>query len=57
MVNTPQEAYRCFMYTNIDALVLQNCVLLKPDQPAMPGAEEYKREFQLQDSSDRITTS
>lgn len=45
IVNTIEEAYRCFMYTDMDALVLENCVLLKEDQPPMPGAEEYKRKF------------
>jgi carbamoyltransferase len=49
IVNTPEEAYRCFMYTDMDILVLQNCILLKPDQPAMPGAEEYKRKYKKQD--------
>jgi len=49
IVNTPQEAYRCFMYTDMDALVLENCVLLKADQPEMPGAEEYKRKYKKQD--------
>jgi len=49
IVNTPQEAYRCFMYTDMDALVLENCVLLKSGQPDMPGAEEYKRKYKKQD--------
>jgi carbamoyltransferase len=47
IVNTPEEAYRCFMLTDMDALVLQNCVLLKPEQPSMLGAEEYKKQFKL----------
>ena len=47
IVNTPLEAYRCFMLTDMDVLVLQNCVLLKQDQPPMPGAEEYKKQFKL----------
>ena len=49
IVNTPEEAYRCFMFTDMDALVLQNCILLKTDQPAMPGAEEYKKKYKKQD--------
>ena len=33
IVNTPADAYRCFMHTNMDALVLENFVLLKHEQP------------------------
>ena len=33
IVHTPQQAYRCFTSTNIDALVLERFVLLKEDQP------------------------
>jgi carbamoyltransferase len=47
IVNTPMEAYRCFMLTDMDALVLQNSILLKREQPPMPGAEEYKQQFKL----------
>ncbi len=45
IVNTPEDAYRCFMYTDMDVLVLGNCILLKEEQPPMPGADEYKRKF------------
>lgn len=47
IVCTPEEAYRCFMYTDMDALVLEDCLCLKADQPALPGAEEYRRKFKL----------
>jgi carbamoyltransferase len=33
IVCTPQEAYRCFMATNMDVLVLESCVLHKAAQP------------------------
>jgi len=33
IVNTPADSYRCFMHTNMDALVLENFVLLKSEQP------------------------
>jgi len=39
IVCTPEDAYRCFMATNMDALVLGNHMLLKPEQP---GASEVK---------------
>ncbi len=45
IVCRPEEAYRCFMFTDMDALVLGHHVLLKPDQPPLPGAEEYRRRF------------
>jgi carbamoyltransferase len=47
IVCRPEEAYRTFMFTDMDALVLEDQLLLKEDQPEMPGADEYKREFKL----------
>ncbi|TPV92484.1 MAG: carbamoyltransferase [Myxococcales bacterium FL481] len=49
IVNTPQDAYRCFMGTNMDALVLENCVLRKDAQPDAKDVdrEAYLREFAL----------
>ncbi|MDD5657463.1 MAG: carbamoyltransferase C-terminal domain-containing protein, partial [Elusimicrobia bacterium] len=47
IVCRPEEAYRCFMFTEMDALVLENYVLLKEDQPPLPGAEEHKKRFKL----------
>src|SRR6185436_8832638 len=32
LVCTPEDAYRCFMRTNMDALVLENFILEKVDQ-------------------------
>jgi len=34
IVCSPEDAYRCFMATNMDALVIGNFVLLKDEQPA-----------------------
>ena len=33
IVNTPQDAYRCFMATEMDILVLENHLLIKNEQP------------------------
>lgn len=33
IVNTPEDAYRCFMNTEMDALVIGNMILLKEEQP------------------------
>ena len=49
IVNTPEEAYRCFMYTDMDALILEDCILLKRIQPPLPGADEYKKRFKKED--------
>jgi carbamoyltransferase len=48
IVCRPDEAYRCFMATNMDVLVLEGLVLLKQDQPnAAPATEEYLAQFSL----------
>ncbi len=47
IVCTPEDAYRCFMFTRIDALVLGNYLLTKGDQPAMAGAAEHLARFPL----------
>jgi len=39
IVCTPQDAYRCFMATNMDVLVMEHCVLLKDQQP---NAQEHE---------------
>lgn len=47
IVCRPEEAYRCFMYTDMDVLVLGHQVFLKEEQPPLEGAEAYKAEFKL----------
>jgi carbamoyltransferase len=39
LVESPADAYRCFMRTGIDALALGDCLLLKADQPPFIDAE------------------
>jgi carbamoyltransferase len=39
IVCTPQDAVRCFQATNLDALVLENCLLLKQRQVASKRTE------------------
>jgi carbamoyltransferase len=48
IVCTPEDAYRCFMRTNIDALVLENYLLLKTDQTAAPDAHDDSWRLQLE---------
>jgi carbamoyltransferase len=45
IVHDPGDAYRCFMFTDMDTLVVGRCLLRKDRQPPMAGAEEYKRSF------------
>jgi carbamoyltransferase len=45
IVHDPADAYRCFMYTDMDTLVLGNRLLRKAEQPPLAGAEAYKRSF------------
>ena len=49
IVCSPQHAYRCFMATNMDVLVLERFVLLKAEQPDAREHEidEYLAQFQL----------
>ena len=52
IVCTPEEAYRCFMATNMDVLVLENCVLKKSEQKAGDSSsdevrDEYLAQFKL----------
>ena len=48
IVCTPEDAYRCFMRTNIDALVLEDYLLLKADQPPAPDAHDESWRTQLE---------
>ena len=49
IVCSPQDAYRCFMATNMDVLVLENQILYKQEQPQAKQHEidEYKARFEL----------
>lgn len=47
IVCTPADAYRCFMRTNIDALVLGPFLLEKSAQPPWKEDKEWQKEFQL----------
>ena len=47
IVCTPEDAYRCFMRTEMDLLVLENCVLFKTDQKPLEGDTDWKKEFDL----------
>jgi carbamoyltransferase len=47
IVCTPEDAYRCFMRTEIDFLVVENYLLDKRAQPEWPKDDSWKTEFEL----------
>ncbi len=49
IVCSPEDAYRCFVNTEIDALVLENCLLVKEEQTGAKRRrlEDYLSQFPL----------
>ena len=47
IVNTPEDAHRCFMRTEMDYLVMENVLLAKSDQPKFEQDDSWKQEFEL----------
>lgn len=47
IVCTPEDAYKCFMRTEMDVLVLENYILMKGDQKPLEVDSDWKREFEL----------
>jgi len=49
IVCSPEHAYRCFMATDMDVLVLEDYLLFKNEQPRAAGrdVEKYKAQFEL----------
>jgi len=47
IVCTPEDAYRCFMRTDIDHLVVGPFLLSKTDQPEWEEEVDWKEQFQL----------
>ncbi len=46
IVESPTDAFRCFMGTELDMLVVENCILCKADQdPSL--AEDYRNRYEL----------
>jgi carbamoyltransferase len=46
-VCTPEDAYRCFMRTDMDYLVLERFLLKKTDQPPLLNDSDWRKEFDL----------
>jgi carbamoyltransferase len=47
IVCTPEDAYRCFMRTEMDYLVMENIILSKKDQLKWEQNDSWKNEFEL----------
>ena len=47
IVCTPEDAYRCFMRTEMDALVVENQLLLKEEQPQPNEDSSWQNDFEL----------
>ena len=47
IVCSPEDAYRCFIRTEMDILVLENYILYKKNQSIIDNSQEWKQEFDL----------
>ncbi len=47
IVCTPEDAYRCFMRTEMDCLVLGSHILHKADQPAWQDSADWREDYVL----------
>lgn len=47
IVCTPEDAYLCFMRTEMDVLVLENCILYKEEQPELSDDGDWRRQYEL----------
>ncbi len=47
IVCTPEDAYRCFMRTNMDYLIVGNFLLDKTKQKPLEGDTDWQKEFEL----------
>jgi carbamoyltransferase len=47
IVCTPEDAYRCFMRTDMDVLILEKLILYKPEQPVFKDKENWSEKYEL----------
>jgi carbamoyltransferase len=47
IICTPQDAYRCFMRTEMDTLVIEDFILFKEDQPPWKEGEAWREALEL----------
>ena len=47
IVMTPEDAVRCFFRTDMDLLVVEDCLLWKSEQPEQEKNDDWRHEFEL----------
>ncbi|MBX3469774.1 MAG: carbamoyltransferase [Planctomycetes bacterium] len=47
IVCTAEDAYRCFMRTEMDYLLIARCLIKKPEQPKFDDKGDWRKEFEL----------
>ena len=47
IVCSPEDAYQCFMRTEMDVLVMENCMLFKEEQPLWHEKDDWRKDLEL----------
>ena len=47
IICSPKDAYQCFMRTEMDVLVIEDCLLFKDEQPPWKERGDWRRELEL----------
>jgi len=47
IICTPKDAYQCFMRTEMDVLVMEDCMLFKEEQPPWKEEGDWRNELEL----------
>jgi carbamoyltransferase len=47
IICTPEDAYQCFMRTEMDVLVMEDCMLFKGEQPSWEEEGDWRNELEL----------
>jgi carbamoyltransferase len=47
IVGSPEDAYTCFMRTDMDCLVIENFIIMKEDQPEWIGDDDWRKNLEL----------
>ena len=47
IVCSPEDAYQCFMRTEMDVLVMENCMLFKEEQPRWNEGGDWRKDLEL----------
>lgn len=47
IVCSPEDAYKCFMRTEMDVLVMEDCILFKEEQPPWEESDEWRNNLDL----------